>query len=208
MWQEFKKLWEVSNPQSANYEFMQEPLLGDEVWVAWDHTARLINAVKDKPDDFVLVPAPRDRRGAASCRFRRPRHPDRARRTAGAEQVIEYLTQPNQQVATLREAGLLPSTSAQIPQELPAGIRIEADAVAKQAAAKDAIPSLLPIGLGAKNGEFNKVYLDTFSGIILKNESIQPGARRAGQDPPGDPRRDQGQLLAADPPSDGPCKVK
>ena len=31
MWQEFKKLWEVSNPQSANYEFMQEPLLGDEV---------------------------------------------------------------------------------------------------------------------------------------------------------------------------------
>ena len=33
------------NPQSTNYEFMQEPLLADEVWIAWDHTARLINAV-------------------------------------------------------------------------------------------------------------------------------------------------------------------
>ena len=64
--------------------------------------------------------------------------------------------------ATLRELAFFPSTNAQIPAELPPGIRLEADAVQKQATAKDAMPSLLPIGLGAKNGELNKVYVDTF----------------------------------------------
>ncbi len=42
---------------------MQEPLLGEEVWVAWDHVARLINAVKDRPDDFVMFPAPAGPKG-------------------------------------------------------------------------------------------------------------------------------------------------
>ena len=30
--------------------------------------------------------------------------------------------------------------------------------------------SLLPVGLGAKGGEFNKVYMDTFQRIVLRNE--------------------------------------
>jgi len=209
MWQDFKSIWEVSNPQSANYEFMQEPLLGEEVWVAWDHTARLINAVKERPDDFVLVPAPAGPKGRGFmpviAGFAIPKG---APNRAGAEQLIEYLTQPNQQVATLRELAFFPATNAQIPTDLSAGVRLEADAVAKQATAKDAIPSLLPIGLGAKGGELNKVYLDTFSRIILKSEAIQPvlddeakilqsilDDTKAGCWPP-------------DPPSDGPCKVK
>ncbi len=171
MWQDFKSIWEVSNPQSANYEFMQEPC------------------------GFMPVIA-----GFAI--------PKGAPNRAGAEQLIEYLTQPNQQVATLRELAFFPATNAQIPTDLSAGVRLEADAVAKQATAKDAIPSLLPIGLGAKGGELNKVYLDTFSRIILKSEAIQPvlddeakilqsilDDTKAGCWPP-------------DPPSDGPCKVK
>src|SRR5215216_2468611 len=175
MWQDFKAIWEVSNPQSANYEFMQEPLLGDEVWVAWDHTARLINAVKDKPDDFMLVPAPAGPKGRGFMPvITGLAIPTGAPNRPGAEQVIEYLTQPQQQVATLRELAFFPGTNAQIPAELPPGIRLEADAVQKQATAKDAMPSLLPIGLGAKNGELNKVYLDTFQRIIIKGEPVQP----------------------------------
>ena len=37
---------------------MQEPLLTGEVWVAFDHVARLADAFNQKPDDFVAFPAP------------------------------------------------------------------------------------------------------------------------------------------------------
>jgi multiple sugar transport system substrate-binding protein len=209
MWQDFKAIWEVTNPQSANYEFMQEPLLGEEVWVAWDHTARLINAVKQRPDDFVLVPAPAGPKGRGYmpvvAGFAIPKG---APNRAGAEQLIEYLTQPNQQVATLRELAFFPGTNAQMPAELPPGIRLEADAVAKQTGSKDAIPSLLPIGLGAKNGELNKVYLDTFSRIILKSEAIQPVLDDEAKILQGILDDTKAGCWPPDPPSDGPCKVK
>jgi multiple sugar transport system substrate-binding protein len=208
-WQDFKAIWEVSNPQSANYEFMQEPLLGDEVWVAWDHTARLINAVKDRPDDFLLVPAPAGPKGRGFMPvITGLAIPTGAPNRAGAEQLIDHLTQPQQQVATLRELAFFPSTNAQIPAELPPGIRLEADAVQKQSTAKDAIPSLLPIGLGAKNGELNKVYLDAFQRIIIKGEPIQAVLDEQAKILQGILDETKAGCWAPDPPSDGPCKVK
>ena len=56
---------------------------------------------------------------------------------------------------------------------LPAGVRLAADGMNKVFAAKDARASLLPAGLGAKNGEFNKVFIDTFARIVLRNEDIK-----------------------------------
>jgi multiple sugar transport system substrate-binding protein len=58
MWSDFKALWANVNPASTNYDFMQEPLATGEVWIAWDHVARLKNAITAKPDDFVTFPAP------------------------------------------------------------------------------------------------------------------------------------------------------
>ncbi len=57
-WNKFKELWQYTNPNSTNYAFMQEPLLTEEVWVAFDHIARLAEAFNQKPDDFVAFPAP------------------------------------------------------------------------------------------------------------------------------------------------------
>src|SRR5947208_16027179 len=100
MWQEFKDLWAVANPQSTNYEFMQEPLLAEEVWIAWDHTARLINAAKERPNDFVLVPSPAGPKGRGFmpvlAGFAIPKG---APNRAGAEQLCEYLTQRAPQAA-------------------------------------------------------------------------------------------------------------
>jgi len=209
MWQDFKDIWAVSNPQSANYEFMQEPLLSDEVWIAWDHTARLIDAVKQRPDDFVLAPSPAGPKGRGFMPvIAGLAIPKGAPNRAGAEQLIEYLTQTPQQVATLRELAFFPGTGAKVPEDLPAGIRLEADAVAKQSSATDALPSLLPIGLGAKGGEFNKVYLDTFTRIVLKNESAQPVLDEQGKILQGLMDETQAGCWPPDPPSDGPCKVK
>ena len=57
-WEKFKELWSHTNPASTNYSFMQEQLLSDEVWIAFDHTSRLADAFNKRPDDFVAFPAP------------------------------------------------------------------------------------------------------------------------------------------------------
>ena len=57
-WNKFKELWQYTNPASTNYDFMQEPLLTGDVWVAFDHVARLADAFNQQPDDFVAFPAP------------------------------------------------------------------------------------------------------------------------------------------------------
>ena len=49
---------------------------------------------------------------------------------AGAELLIDYLTQPAQQIATAKENGFFPVTSAPIPADLSAGVKLEADAIA------------------------------------------------------------------------------
>ena len=57
--------------------------------------------------------------------------------------------------------------------------------------------ALLPVGLGAKGGEFNKVYFDTFQRIVLRGEPVQRRARRRGRDDARDHDRDQGAVLGA-----------
>src|SRR3546814_14666846 len=63
MWEAFKEIWAVTNPRSTSFAFMQEPLLAEEVWVAFDHTARLMNAFRQRPNDFVAFPAPAGPKG-------------------------------------------------------------------------------------------------------------------------------------------------
>jgi multiple sugar transport system substrate-binding protein len=209
MWQEFKDLWQAANPQSTSYQLMQEPLLADEVWVAWDHTARLINAVLARPDDFLLVPAPTGPRGRGFMPVLTGLGiPKGAPNRAGAEQLIDYLTQPRQQAAALRELAFFPATNAEIPQDLPAGLRLEADAVARQTKAPDALPSLLPVGLGARNEEFNKVYLDAFTRIVLREGPIQQVLDEQAQVLQGILDETEANCWPPDPPSNGPCKVK
>ncbi len=74
MWTEFRALWAHVNPNSANYDFMQEPLMAGEVMIAFDHVARLKDALVAEPGAYVTFPAPAGPRAAASCRSWRARH--------------------------------------------------------------------------------------------------------------------------------------
>ncbi len=58
MWKYFKELWGFAHPGSLVYSTMSEPLLTEDVWIAWDHTARLMKAFQEQPDTFVAFPAP------------------------------------------------------------------------------------------------------------------------------------------------------
>ena len=179
MWTVFKQIWASTNPRSTSYDFMQEPLLADEVWVGFDHVARMIDALRKRPDDFVAFAAPSGPKGLGYmpvvAGLAVPKgDPDRA----AAAQLIAYLTTPAVQIATLRETAFFPVVKVDLPTDLSPGLRLAADAIAKQAAAPNAIVSLLPVGLGEKNGEFNKVYSDAFQRIILRNQAI-PAALEA-----------------------------
>ena len=173
-WTDFKALWATVNPNANNYNFMQEPLMAGEVWIAWDHIARVKDALTAQPDQYLVVPPPAGAKGRAYMPVIAglaiaKDAPNRAQAAA----VIEHLLKPAAQLATAQEVGFFPVVDAPLPPDLPAGVKLLADGVAKTQGAKDAIVALLPIGLGDKGGEFNKVYFDTFQRIVLRNEPIR-----------------------------------
>ncbi|MGH2541809.1 MAG: extracellular solute-binding protein [Ardenticatenaceae bacterium] len=201
--------WPYINPQSINYEFMQEPLLAGEVWVAFDHTARLLEAFNTEPENFAAFPAPS---GPAGKGFMPVivglGIPNTAPNPEGGAELINYLTTPEVQAAVLRELGFFPVVSGVDTSDLPEGIGIEAAAVEAQANASDALPALLPVGLGERGGEINQIYRNAFDRIVIEGEDIQTVLEeeaanlQALMDETGAP------CWAPDPPSEGPCQVE
>ncbi len=209
MWETFRGLWEHVNPRSTSYDFMQEPLLAGEVWIAFDHTARLMNALKEKPDEFVAFAAPAGPRGRGFmpvvAGLAVPKGaPDREAAVA----LIEYLTRPATQLVTLREVGFYPVVKVDLPAELPPGIRLAARAIDAQAGAPDALPSLLPVGLGARGGEFNKVYRDTFQLVVIRGADIRATLEKQAKKLARIMEETGAPCWAPDAPSDGPCPVE
>jgi multiple sugar transport system substrate-binding protein len=174
MWGKIKELWQYSNPQSTTYAFMQEPLQSGEVWVAMDHAARLINVLKAKPDDFIAVPAPAGPKGRYYMSVVIGLGiPKTTPNIGGAQALIDYLLKPETQIETLRSNAFFPVIDVQMPADLDKGLKLEADAVSKQSAAKDAKVVPLPVGLGGQGGNFNTAILNTFQRIVVRNENIQ-----------------------------------
>jgi multiple sugar transport system substrate-binding protein len=87
-------------------------------------------------------------------------------------------------------------------------VKLAAAAIAKMQSGKDALPALLPIGLGQRGGEFDKVFMDTFQLIVLRGQKP-----RAALD---DEAETLNRLMTEtgapcwqpDPPSTGACQVQ
>jgi multiple sugar transport system substrate-binding protein len=173
-WNTLKELWKYTSPSSASIDFMQEALLSGEVLIGFDHIARLKDALTTKPNDFVTFPAPAGPKGrgfmpvVAGLAITKG-----APNRAGAAAVIEHLLKGETQIKTAAEVGFFPVAKVDLPATLSPGVKLLASAVGATASAKDALPSLLPVGLGDKNGEFNKVYIDAFQRIVLRNEPVK-----------------------------------
>jgi multiple sugar transport system substrate-binding protein len=209
MWTDFKDVWAQANPNSTSYDFMQEPLLAGEVWVAWDHIARVKDALQQAPDDYLVVAPPAGPKGRAYMPVIAglaiaKGAPDRK----GAAELIAHLTKPETQLITASEVGFFPVVNASLPKDLSPGVKLLAEGVAKTQTAKDALVALLPVGLGDKGGEFNKVYVDTFQRIVLRGEAV-----RATLDAQADVLRGimdatKAPCWAPDKASSGACPVK
>lgn len=174
MWEWLRAIWEHTDPQSVTYGTMSEPLLSGSVWLTWDHTARLIDALREMPDDVVAFPAPRGPSGlgympvVAGLGI-----PNTAPNVDGARSLIEYLTRPEVQTITLQEVAFFPAVEVDFPDDLEPGTQAEADAVQQMTTSDDALPSVLPIGLGDQNAPYNTIFRNAFQSIILDENDIQ-----------------------------------
>ncbi|MCA1439826.1 extracellular solute-binding protein [Ensifer sp. IC4062] len=208
-WEQLKALWAYVNPNSTNYDFMQEPLAAGEVMVAWDHVARLKNAISASPNDYVVFPAPAGPKGRGYMPvIAGLAIPKGAPDKDGATKIIEHLTTPDVQLLTASRVGFFPTLNVKLPEDLDPGVALLAGAVTATQTSKDALISLLPVGLGDKGGEFNKVYMDSFQRIVLQNEPIADVLKAQGQTLAQLMTDTKAPCWAPDAKSDGPCPVE
>lgn len=209
MWTWMQDTWQYVNPQSTTYGFMQEPLQSGEVWVAWDHVVRLIDALESDPEAFVAFPVPSGPEGRAFMPVIAGLGiPKSSANVEGAKDLIRYLLQPETQAVTLTSVSFFPVIGEDLPGELSPGLQAEADAVAAQQSADDALPALLPVGLGEQGGAYSQVFKDAFAQIVIDGqdpagvlEGLVPNLQEVF-DTSGAP------CWSPDPPSDGPCQVQ
>lgn len=207
-WEYIADLWEYVHPQSITYEFMEDPLLSGEVLVAWDHVARLRNALESRPDDFIAVPVPAGPAGRAHMPVVAGLGiPTTAPNPEGAMDLIRHLLTPDSQLATLTSVGFFPVIDAGDTSALSPGIDMAAAAIAAQTEADDATLVLLPIGLGEQGGTFNEIYRAAFERVAIEGEAVD-AAIPAEADRLADLMESTGApCWLPDPPSDGPCPV-
>jgi len=168
MWSWLLDAWQYVNPQSTTYGFMQEPLQSGEVWVAWDHTARLIDALNAKPDEFVALPVPAGPAGRAFMPVIVGLGiPATAPDPEAAKEIIKYLLEPETQGTTLEQVSFFPVAADAVPADVGPGVQAQMDAISAQSSADDALPALLPVGLGDQGGAYSGVFQDALKAIIV-----------------------------------------
>jgi multiple sugar transport system substrate-binding protein len=173
-WTYLKQLWQYTHPQSLTYSFMETPLLSGEVLLGWDHVARLKAALDQRPDDLVAFPVPKGPKARAYMPvIVGMAIPKNAPNPAGGKALMQHMLRIAAQAQILSLTGFFPVVPGRLSKQISPGLRAEANAVRKQQKAKDAVQALLPIGIGAEGGNFNKVYRDTFTKIVRNGENIQ-----------------------------------
>jgi multiple sugar transport system substrate-binding protein len=208
MWTWMKDTWQYVNPQSTTYGFMQDPLQSGEVWVAWDHVARLVDALKSDPASYTAFPVPEGPEGRAFMPVLAGLSiPVGAPNPEGARALIRYLLQPESQGIVLRELAFFPVLTGEVPVELDPGVQAEQAAVAAQIGSDNALPALLPVGLGDQNTAYNQVFKDVFQQVVVQGGDVatvlaeQATALQTVLDAAS------AACWSPDPPSEGTCQV-
>ena len=171
-WEYLRELWKYVNPASTTWDAMAEPLLKEEVWIAWDHIARIRAAITTKPDDFTVAPVPAGPKGRGYIIVLGGLAiPKGAPNQDEAWKLVEFLTRPEVQAKVAEAVGWLPTTmEAEVRVTGPVGKIVEGSS--RLLATKDGIPVFIP-PLGGKGGEFSSTYREAFERIVLRNEDTR-----------------------------------
>ncbi len=170
MWLYLRELWQYVHPSSTTWDKMADPLLRGEVWIAWDHTARIKDAIVQEPDKFVVVPVPKGPEGRAFILVVAGLAiPKDAPNADAAWKLIEYLTRPDVQVKVLEKVGFFP-TVEEASGAVPEGpLKVMVSGVQAQMSAPDALIAMIP-SLGEKGGDFKQIYLTAWQKIVLEGQ--------------------------------------
>lgn len=169
MWNYLRELFKYVHPACTTWDNMDQPLLRGEVMIAWDHTARIKQAIVERPNDFVVVPVPRGPMGRGYIIVLVGLSIPKNANMDEPLKVIDFLTSPKAQNAILENIGFFPvvqEAAGQIPE---GGLKILAQGVVSQSSAPDSIVCFIP-GLGAKGGEFSETYRMAFTRIVFNKE--------------------------------------
>ena len=208
-WGTFKDLWQYTNPASTNYNFMQEQLVNDEVWLAFDHIARIGEAFNQRPDDFVAFPVPAGPKGRGFMNvIAGVAVPTTAPDAEAAKRLVAYMLKPEVQIATLRATNFYPVIPVDLPDDMPASIKASGPAIATMTASPDAMRVMLPMGMGDLNGQFNQVYVDTFEQIVLGGRDIRETLDQQAEVLRGLMAQANAPCWEPDAKSEGACPVK
>jgi multiple sugar transport system substrate-binding protein len=97
---------------------------------------------------------------------------------------------------------------AALPSDLEPGLRLAAAAIEEMQEAKDALPALLPIGLGQRGAEFDKVFMDTFQSVVLRGQKPRAVLDREAETLNRLMTETGAPCWHPDPPSTGACQVQ
>jgi multiple sugar transport system substrate-binding protein len=209
MWQWMRAFWPSVDPLSLTYSNMSEPLINDEVWVGWDHSARMLPVFRARPDDFVAFPAPIGPKGRGFLVVVVGLGvPVGAEDAEGGAQLMSYLLQPSVQVATLQATGFFPVVGGGDRSGLPPALGNMARAIDLQAGSDGALPAFLPVGLKALSDEFNIRYSLAFSQIVLRDQDIREALERQGSGLASLLVEAGAPCWRPDPPSAGHCRLR
>jgi multiple sugar transport system substrate-binding protein len=172
MWQYFRDLWQYVSRSSLILNRMDEALLNGEVWVVWDHSARLIEAFKARPEEFVAFPVPVGPRGRGFISVVAGLGLPKGADSAPAERLMEYLTRPQIQVRMMENVGFLPVVEVPPGEQLSEGLQKLTQATAAQLGSASAIFSSVPLRVADAGRRFDLVYKVAFSQIVLRGFSI------------------------------------
>jgi multiple sugar transport system substrate-binding protein len=171
MWLYLRDLWQYVSPSSLSQNRMDEALLNGEVWVAWDHTARLLEAFKKEPDKFVAFPAPIGPTGRGFISVLAGLGVPKGSSVIEAEKLIDYLTQPHVQTVTMESVGFLPVVEMGRDASPSKGLASLVRASMEQMDSPDAIFSSIPQRVADAGRSFDLVYTVAFSRIVLRHMS-------------------------------------
>ena len=207
-WNYMRNLWRFVHPQSLSYGFMQDPLLSGEVLLAWEHVARLKNALEARPNDFGVYPAPKGPKGRGYMPVLAGLAiPKSSPHKADAKLLIRQLLSLPVQARMLSSTGFFPVVGGRLSKQISAGLRLESNAVKLQQQATDSLPALLPVGIGAEGGNFNTIYRDTFNAIVLNAENPEKVLAEQGAKLQAIFDKTNAPCWAPDPRGSGPCRV-
>lgn len=177
MWNYMQQLWQYVNEAAPTWDAMDTPLLTEEVWIAWDHTARLKGAIVERPEDFIAIPSPAGPVGRGFITVLAGLGiPKTSPNPEAAAELIRYLTTPQAQVAILEGVGFFPVVEEAAGAVPPGALQILATGVSAQAGSPDAIVSFIPGGI---SDEYKRIYRDTFTKFVIRGEPVDSEFLRA-----------------------------